>query len=44
MKWDGGMDYIDMAQNRDRWWEACGCGNYNIKMDLQEVGLRNELD
>jgi hypothetical protein len=19
-KWDGGLDWIDMAQNRDRWW------------------------
>jgi hypothetical protein len=19
-KWDGGMDWIDMAQDRDRWW------------------------
>jgi len=19
-KWDGGMDWIDLAQNRDRWW------------------------
>jgi hypothetical protein len=44
MKWDGGMDYIDLAQERGRWREACGCGNDNIKMDLQEVGLRNELD
>jgi hypothetical protein len=44
MKWDGGMDYIDLAQDRDRWPEACGCGNDNIKMALQEVGLRNGLD
>jgi hypothetical protein len=20
MKWDGGMDWIDLAQDRDRWW------------------------
>jgi len=20
-KWDGGMDWIDLAQDRDRWWE-----------------------
>jgi hypothetical protein len=19
-KWDGGMDWIELAQNRDRWW------------------------
>jgi hypothetical protein len=19
-KWDGGMDWIDLAQDRDRWW------------------------
>jgi len=19
-KWDGGMDWIDLVQNRDRWW------------------------
>jgi len=44
MKWDGGMDYIDLAQDRDRWRDACGCRNDNIKIDLLEVGLRNELD
>jgi len=19
-KWDGGMDWVDLAQDRDRWW------------------------
>jgi hypothetical protein len=27
-KWDGGsMDWIDMAQDRDRWRGCCECGN-----------------
>jgi hypothetical protein len=27
-KWDGGgMDWIDMAQDRDRWHGYCECGN-----------------
>jgi hypothetical protein len=22
-KWDGGMDWIDLAQDRDRWGDSC---------------------
>jgi hypothetical protein len=28
-KWDGGMDWIDMAQDRDRW-KALVCGVMNL--------------
>jgi hypothetical protein len=31
-KWDGGMDWIDMAQDRDRWWAVVNavmkCGEF----------------
>jgi hypothetical protein len=23
----GGMDWIELAQDRDRWWATCECGN-----------------
>jgi len=23
----GGMDWIELAQDRDRWWGTCECGN-----------------
>jgi len=26
-KWDGGMEWIDLAQNRDRWRGSFECGN-----------------
>jgi hypothetical protein len=26
-KWDGGMDWIDLAQNRDGWRGSCECSN-----------------
>jgi len=26
-KWDGGMDWIDLAQDRDRGTGSCDCGN-----------------
>jgi len=26
-KWDGGMDWIDLAQDLDRWRGCCKCGN-----------------
>jgi len=27
MKQDGSVDWIDLAQDRDRWWGTCECGN-----------------
>jgi hypothetical protein len=26
-KWDAGMDWIDLAQYRDRWQGSCDCGD-----------------
>jgi hypothetical protein len=26
-KWDGVMDWIDLARDRYRWWGCCECGN-----------------
>jgi hypothetical protein len=26
-KWDGGMDRIELAQDRDRWRGSCECSN-----------------
>jgi len=26
MEWDGGKDWIDLAQDRDRWRGTCECG------------------
>jgi hypothetical protein len=30
LKWDGGMDWFDLAENRDRWWALV-----NVVMNLQ---------
>jgi hypothetical protein len=35
-KWDGGMDWIDMAQDRDRWW-AVVSAVMNLRV-LQNAG------
>ena len=29
-KWDGGIDWIDLAQDRDRWAGCCECGNETL--------------
>jgi len=29
-KWDGGMDWIDVAQDRDRKWGCCKRGNEQL--------------
>jgi hypothetical protein len=29
-KWEGGLDWIDLAQDRDRWWSVV-----NVVMNLQ---------
>ena len=26
-KWDGGMDWIDLAQDKNRWWAVVKCGS-----------------
>jgi hypothetical protein len=26
-KWDGGMDWMDLAQEKDRWAGCCECGD-----------------
>jgi hypothetical protein len=26
-KWDGGMDWIELVQDRDSWKGSCECGN-----------------